>query len=92
MASDPRLQDPCYLRGKRRLKSDSVSTEALRLARNEVIDELRRRDIKMKWVESSEITLAATTLIGAEYRLIRKARRNIKRRSALAARLRGELL
>lgn len=57
--------------------SGAVKTEAMRLARNLVKDELKRQKIKISHVEASEITKAARELLEASPELIEQATANL---------------
>lgn len=62
--------------------SGEVKTEARRLARNLVKDEMKRQNIKVSHVESSEITKAANALLDSEQgeAIIKQATENIAER------------
>jgi hypothetical protein len=62
-----------------RLRSESLKTEARRIARNAVKTELKRQGIKVSHVEASEITKAAYHLLHCEPTIIEDARRNLRR-------------
>lgn len=64
--------------------SGAVMTEARRLARNLVKDEMKRQGIKVSYVEASEITKAANALLAAQPELIEQAKEAIKEREAKA--------
>lgn len=63
--------------------SGAVKTEAMRLARNLVKDEMKRAGIKVSHVKSAEITAAAKELLDAEIgkTLIETAKANLEARS-----------
>jgi len=61
----------------------AVKTEAMRLARNLVKDEMKRQGIKISHVEASEITKAAKELLEAMPDLIETAKANIEARNAV---------
>lgn len=63
--------------------SGAVRTEAMRLARNLVKDEMKRQSIKISHVEASEITKAAKELLEAMPDLIETAKANIEARNAV---------
>lgn len=63
--------------------SGAVRTEAMRLARNLVKDEMKRQGIKISHVEASEITKAAKELLEAMPDLIETAKANIEARNAV---------
>lgn len=54
--------------------SGAVMTEARRLARNLVKDEMKRQGIKVSYVEASEITKAANALLAAQPDLVEQAK------------------
>ena len=64
--------------------SGAVRTEAMRLARNLVKDEMKRAGIKISHVEASEITGAAKELLEAMPDLIETAKANLEARSKVA--------
>jgi hypothetical protein len=67
-------------------KSDKVPrevmTEARRIARNLVKEELKRSGIKVSYVESSEITKAANALMAEQPAIMRQAEEEVERRAA----------
>lgn len=63
--------------------SGAVRTEAMRLARNLVKDEMKRQGIKISHVEASEITKAAKELLEAMPELVETAKANIEARNAV---------
>lgn len=63
--------------------SGAVRTEAMRLARNLVKDEMKRQGIKISHVEASEITKAAKELLDAMPELVETAKANIDARNAV---------
>lgn len=58
----------------------AVKTEAMRLARNLVKDELKRQKIKISHVAASDITAAAKALLEQDDSLIKQAEANLKER------------
>jgi hypothetical protein len=58
-----------------------VTTEAMRVARNVVKDELKKNNIKISHVEASEITKAAKALLAADPSYIENAKDEIERRA-----------
>jgi hypothetical protein len=58
-----------------------VTTEAMRVARNVVKDELKKNNIKISHVEASEITKAAKALLAADPSYLDNAREEIERRA-----------
>ena len=66
-------------------KSDKVPrevmTEARRIARNLVKEELKRSGVKVSYVESSEITKAANTLLAADPDIIKQAQDEVEKRA-----------
>jgi hypothetical protein len=58
-----------------------VMTEARRLARNLIKDEMKRQGIKVSHVEASEITKAANQLLEADDSLIKQAEANLAERA-----------
>lgn len=67
---------------KAKKASGAVMTEARRLARNLVKDEMKRQGIKVSHVEASEITKAANALLEADDSIIKQAEQNIAERDA----------
>ena len=67
-------------------KSDKVPrevmTEARRIARNLVKEELKRSGVKVSYVESSEITKAANALLAADPDIIEQAKDEVEKRAA----------
>lgn len=63
--------------------SGAVNTEAMRLARNLVKDEMKRLGIKISHVEASEITKAAKEYIAADPSIIEQAKAEIEKRNAV---------
>ena len=63
--------------------SGAVKTEAMRLARNLVKDELKRQKIKISHVAASDITAAAKALLEQDDSLIAQATENLKAREAV---------
>lgn len=66
-----------------RLADGPVRTEMLRIARNLVKDELKRQDIKVEFVEASEITEAAIHLCNADLSVMKAAKEELKARQRL---------
>lgn len=64
--------------------SGAVRTEAMRLARNLVKDEMKRAGIKISHVDAKEITAAAKELIEAMPELIESAKASLEARSKVA--------
>ncbi len=62
--------------------SGAVMTEARRLARNLVKDEMKRLGIKISHVEASEITKAANALLAEDDSIVEQAKVNIAEREA----------
>lgn len=60
--------------------SGALNTEAMRLARNLVKDEMKRQGIKISHVEASEITIAAKALVAADDSIIEQAKANLAER------------
>lgn len=58
----------------------AMKTEAMRLARNEVKDEIKRQGMKVSHFEASEITRAATELLKQSPSIARQARKNVLER------------
>jgi len=67
-------------------KSDKVPrevmTEARRIARNLVKEELKRSGVKVSYVESSEITKAANALLAADPDIIKQAEEEVEKRAS----------
>jgi hypothetical protein len=67
-------------------KSDKVPrevmTEARRIARNLVKEELKRSGVKVSYVESSEITKAANALLADQPAILKQAQEEVERRQA----------
>lgn len=61
--------------------SGAIRTEAMRLARNLVKDEMKKAKIKVSHVKASEITAAAKELLEAMPALIETAKANLEARS-----------
>src|SRR5262245_32134749 len=59
-----------------------VMTEARRIARNLVKEELKRSGVKVSYVESSEITKAANALLAADPDIIKQAEEEVEKRAA----------
>lgn len=66
--------------GKASKASGAVMTEARRLAKNLVKDEMKRQGIKISHVEASEITKAANALLAADESIIEQAKVNLAER------------
>lgn len=62
--------------------SGAVNTEAMRIARNLVKDEMKRLGIKISHVEASEITKAAKEYIAADPSIIEQAKAELEKRAA----------
>jgi len=60
-----------------------VMTEAKRIARNLVKDAMKRKGIKVSYVEASEITKAAVALIESDPNIIVSAEANLRERAAV---------
>ena len=69
--------------GKEKKLSGAVNTEAMRLARNLVKDEMKKAGIKISHVEASEITKAAKEVLASENgaSIIEMAKANLQERS-----------
>ena len=69
--------------GKEKKLSGAVNTEAMRLARNLVKDEMKKAGIKISHVEASEITKAAKEVLASENgaSIIEMAKANLEERS-----------
>ena len=69
--------------GKEKKLSGAVNTEAMRLARNLVKDEMKKEGIKISHVEASEITKAAKEVLASENGAssIEMAKANLEERS-----------
>lgn len=61
--------------------SGAVNTEAMRIARNLVKDEMKRLGIKISHVEASEITKAAKEYIAADPSIIEQAKAELEKRA-----------
>lgn len=97
MAQAEKTLAACY-EGKIRImgaKADKVSgavmTEARRLARNLVKDELKKAGVKISYVEASEITKAANAYIIADPSILKMAEESIKAREEKASGMRSAL-
>lgn len=64
--------------------SGAVMTEARRLARQVVKDEMKKLGMKVSYVAASEITKAANALIAADQSFIAKAQANLEASAAMA--------
>jgi len=73
--------------GKAKKASGAVMTEARRLARNLVKDEMKRAGIKISHVEASEITKAANALLEADPSLLETAKANLEERSKVTLKI-----
>ena len=58
-----------------------VMTEARRIARNLVKEELKRSGVKVSYVESSEITKAANALLAADPDIVKQAQDEVEKRA-----------
>lgn len=67
--------------------SGAVMTEARRLARNLVKDEMKRQGIKISHVEASEITKAANALLAEDPTLIETAKANLEERAKVPVKI-----
>ena len=67
--------------------SGAVMTEARRLARNLVKDEMKRQGIKISHVEASEITKAANALLEEDPSLIETAKANLEERQKVPVKI-----
>lgn len=67
--------------------SGAVMTEARRLARNLVKDEMKRQGIKISHVEASEITKAANALLAEDPSLIETAKANLEDRAKVPVKI-----
>jgi len=63
-------------------ESGAVMTEARRLAKNIIKDEMKRNGIKISHVEPKEITAAANELLAADPEIIETAKANLEARQA----------
>ena len=63
-------------------ESGEVMTEARRLAKNIIKDEMKRNKIKISHVEPKEITAAANELLAADPSIIETAKANLEARQA----------
>lgn len=61
-----------------------VMTEAMRLARNLVKDEMKRQGLKVSYVAASDITVAAKALIAATPDIVKQAEANLAERAKVA--------
>ncbi len=66
--------------GKKKLATGQIMTEARRLAKNLVKDEMKRQGIKISHVEASEITKAANALLEADATIVEQAKKNVEER------------
>jgi len=64
-----------------------VMTEARRLAKNLIKDEMKRQGIKVSHVEASEITKAANQLLEADASLIEQATKNLEERAKVPVKI-----
>lgn len=69
--------------GKAKAASGAEMTEARRLARNLVKDEMKRQGLKISHVTASDITKAANELIAADPSLLEQAKANLASRSGV---------
>lgn len=67
--------------------SGVVMTEARRLARNLVKDEMKRQGIKISYVEASEITKAANALIADDPTILETAKANLEERAKVPVKI-----
>lgn len=67
--------------------SGAVMTEAMRLARNLVKDEIKRQRLKISHFEASEITKAAKELLTDDPSLIETAKANLEARQAVPVKI-----
>lgn len=65
--------------------SGAVMTEARRIARNLVKDEMKRQKIKVSYVDAKDITAAANALIAANPDIVEQAKATLAERDAKAA-------
>lgn len=72
---------------KPKAASGAVMTEARRLARNLVKDEMKRQGIKISHVEASEITKAANALLAEDPTLIETAKANLEERAKVPVKI-----
>jgi hypothetical protein len=72
--------------------SGKVMTEARRLARNVVKDEMKRQGIKVSHVEASEITKAANALITSDPWFVAKATENLEQGEKIEVKGKDELI
>jgi hypothetical protein len=61
------------------MTKDEIDTEAKRLARNLVKAELKAQNIKVSYVEASQISKAVRHLLKHEPEITKQAKRNLKR-------------
>jgi transcriptional/translational regulatory protein YebC/TACO1 len=59
----------------------AVMTEARRIARNLVKEELKRSGVKVSYIEASEITKAANALIAADPDILKQAEEELEKRA-----------
>lgn len=72
---------------KAKKASGAVMTEARRLARNLVKDEMKRQGIKISHVEASEITKAANALLDEDPSIVETAKANLEAREAVPVKI-----
>jgi hypothetical protein len=76
-------------------KSDKVPrevmTEARRIAKSLIKEEMKRSGIKVSYVESSTITQAANALLADKPELIEQAREEVERRTAATSKMRIDI-
>jgi len=76
-------------------KSDKVPrevmTEARRIAKSLIKEEMKRSGIKVSYVESSTITQAANSLLASKPELIEQAREEVERRTAATSKMRIDI-
>lgn len=69
--------------GKPKQATGAIMTEARRLAKNVVKDEMKRQGIKISHVEASEITKAANALLDQDPSFVEQAKANIAERGKI---------
>lgn len=69
--------------GKKSGLSGAVKTEAMRIARNIVKDELKRQKIKISHVDAKDITAAAKALMESEPEIVKQAEANLAERATV---------
>lgn len=63
--------------------SREVTTEAMRIARGIIKDELRKAGMKISHVKASDITAAAKELVASNAEIVAQAEQNLKERAAV---------